>query len=48
MKYDKYYFTICTGLGIICGIIFNKLLIGICLGTLLGFIIDNKKGNSLG
>ena len=46
MEDDKYYFTMCAGLGIVFGIIFNKLAIGICLGALVGFIMDKYKGNN--
>lgn len=38
-----YYFALCTGIGIVFGVVFNHLPIGVCLGAGIGLILDNNK-----
>lgn len=42
-KNTSYYFPIFIGLGIIIGVIINQIPIGLCLGTVVGLTLDNKK-----
>lgn len=43
-KKDKnYYLSICIGVGLVFGIIFNQLAIGLCLGVAVGLALDSKK-----
>ena len=42
-KNNSYYFPIFTGIGIIFGVIFNQMPIGLCLGVAIGLALDDKK-----
>ena len=42
-KNNSYYFPLFTGVGIIFGVIFNQIPIGLCLGAAIGLTLDYKK-----
>ena len=42
-KNNSYYFPLFTGVGIIFGVIFNQIPIGLCLGGAIGLTLDYKK-----
>ncbi|EES49946.1 hypothetical protein NE172_01365 [Clostridium botulinum] len=42
-KKNKYYFPIFSGVGIVFGVIFNQIPIGLCLGVAIGLALDYKK-----
>lgn len=42
-KNNSYYLAIFTGAGIIFGVIFNQISIGLCLGAAIGVALDYKK-----
>lgn len=42
-KNNSYYFSLFTGVGIIFGVIFNQIPIGLCLGGAIGLTLDYKK-----
>lgn len=42
-KKNNYYFPLFTGMGIIFGVIFKQIPIGICLGAAIGLALDYKK-----
>lgn len=42
-KNDYHYFPLFMGMGLIFGIIFDQLAIGLCLGVSIGLALDHKK-----
>ncbi|MGL6174677.1 MAG: hypothetical protein ACRC1P_08740 [Cellulosilyticaceae bacterium] len=40
---NSYYFPLFTGMGIIFGMIFNQIPIGLCLGVSIGLALDYRK-----
>ena len=38
-----YYFTVFIGIGLVFGVIFDQIAIGLCLGVAVGLALDNKK-----
>ena len=42
-KKNNYYFALFTGMGLVFGIIFDQLAIGLCLGVAICLALDNKK-----
>ena len=42
-KKGNYYFTLCLGLGLMYGIIFDSLAMGLSLGVVFGGVLANKK-----
>ena len=40
---NSYYFPLFTGVGIIFGMIFNQIPIGLCLGVAIGLALDYTK-----
>ena len=42
-KNNSYYFQLFTGVGIIFGVIFNQIPIGLFLGGAIGLTLDYKK-----
>ncbi|MEF9952841.1 MAG: hypothetical protein RR840_07705 [Clostridium sp.] len=42
----NFYFPIFTGVGLLFGVIFDQISIGICLGVALGLICDSNKAKS--
>ncbi len=39
----NYYFPLCTGIGLVFGIVLKQIPIGLCLGVAIGFALDYKK-----
>ncbi|WP_187117184.1 hypothetical protein [Clostridium mediterraneense] len=42
-KNSSYYFPLFTGVGLIFGVIFDQIPIGLCLGVAIGLALDYKK-----
>ena len=39
----NYYFPLFTGIGLVFGVVLNQIAIGLCLGVVVGLILDYKK-----
>lgn len=39
----NYYFPLFTGIGLVFGAVLNQIAIGLCLGVVVGLILDYKK-----
>ncbi|HJF35814.1 MAG TPA: hypothetical protein K8V90_09725 [Romboutsia timonensis] len=39
----NYYFPLCTGIGLILGVILKQIPIGLCLGAGVGLALDGNK-----
>lgn len=39
----NYYFLLCMGIGLILGVIFKQIPIGLCLGVGVGLALDGSK-----
>ena len=42
-KNYNYYFPLFTGIGLVFGAVLNQIAIGLCLGVVVGLILDYKK-----
>lgn len=42
-KKDHKYFALCIGLGLTLGMIFDQLVIGLCVGCAIVFFLDSRK-----
>ena len=42
-KNYNYYFPLIMGMGLVFGVVLNQLAIGLCLGVVVGLILDYKK-----
>lgn len=42
-KNNNYYFPLFLGIGLVFGVIFDYIGIGLCLGVAIGLALDNKK-----
>lgn len=42
-KESGYYFPLFTGMGLVFGMIFDQLALGLCFGVAIGLALDNKK-----
>ena len=40
---NNYYFPIFVGIGLVLGILFDQLALGLCFGIAIGLALDNKK-----
>lgn len=38
-----YYFPFCMGIGLLFGVVLNQIAIGLCLGVVIGLILDGNK-----
>ena len=39
----NYYFPLFTGIRLVFGVVLNQIAIGLCLGVVVGLILDYKK-----
>ena len=39
----EYYFPLCTGIGLVFGVVLDQIAIGLCLGAVIGLILDGNK-----
>lgn len=42
-KNYNYYFLLFMGMGLVFGVVLNQIAIGLCLGVVVGLILDYKK-----
>ena len=40
---NNYYFPLFMGMGLVFGVVLNQIAIGLCLGVVVGLILDYKK-----
>ena len=38
-----YYFPLCIGMGLVFGVVLDQIAIGLCLGVVIGLILDGNK-----
>ncbi len=38
-----YYFSLCMGIGLVFGVVLEQISIGLCLGVVIGLILDGNK-----